>query len=215
MKSSTIRRSNLSKEKIAVLEALSKYKKSINSGSNVNAGSSNLEPQDDGTPEVYVRQNKDKELDLLWQNFRMPRGDRSPIVYLGIGFAVGIIATIAVSTAIGFSTGKLHTNFNFKMPAISLPAHKDASGVNFLPSTGEADTETSANAQVASEEYIVQNGDTMESISRRFYGSYSPEKINMIMEANGMDNPNKLGIGQKLIIPMGETPAAAEAQEDE
>ena len=50
MKSSTIRRSNLSKEKMAVLEALSKYKQDAY----------------DNSPGVYVRPNKEKELDVLW-----------------------------------------------------------------------------------------------------------------------------------------------------
>ena len=45
MKSSTIRRSNLSKEKMAVLEALSKYR----------------QDSYDNTPNVYVRPNKEKE----------------------------------------------------------------------------------------------------------------------------------------------------------
>ena len=48
MKSSTVRRSNLSKEKMAVLEALSKYK----------------HDSVDNTPSVYLRSNKEKELDL-------------------------------------------------------------------------------------------------------------------------------------------------------
>lgn len=206
MKSSTIRRSNLSKEKIAVLEALSKYKNSINSNSNLNNNGSNIEPQTDGTPEVYVRQNKEKELDLLWQNFKMPRGERSPIVYLGIGFGAGIITTLIVSAAIGFSTGEFQPKFNFKMPAISAPAIKKPAKINFLPANNSENAEANTE-QIANEEYTVQSGDTMESISRRFYGSYSPEKINKIMQANGMTNPNKLAIGQKLIIPMGDNPA--------
>ncbi len=209
MKSSTIRRSNLSKEKIAVLEALSKYKKSINGNSNLNNSGSNLEPQGDGTPEVYVRQNKEKELDLLWQNFKMPRGERSPIVYLGIGFGAGIIATLVVSTAIRFSAGEFQPKFNFKMPVISAPAAKKPAKINFLPANNNENTEANAE-QIANEEYIVQSGDTMESISRRFYGSYSPEKIDKIMQANGMSNPNKLAIGQKLIIPMGDNSAETE-----
>jgi len=207
MKSSTIRRSNLSKEKIAVLEALSKYKNNIHGNSNLNNSSSNIEPQGDGTPEVYVRQNKEKELDLLWQNFKMPRGERSPIVYLGIGFGAGIIATLIVSAFIGLSTGEIQPKFNFKMPAISVPSgEKKAAKINFLPASNN-ETAQEVSEQPTSEEYTVQSGDTMESISRRFYGSYSPEKINKIMQANNMTDPNKLGIGQKLIIPMGNSPA--------
>ena len=72
MKSSTIRRSNLSKEKMAVLEALSKYN-NFETGDVTDAGVNN-EPVSDDSPEVYVRQNKDKELDMLWKDFKLPRG---------------------------------------------------------------------------------------------------------------------------------------------
>ena len=209
MKSSTIRRSNLSKEKMAVLEALTKFKNSTtNSNDDI---SINSEPIEDGSPEVYVRPNKEKELDLLWKDFKMPKGERSPIVYLGIGFIAGIITTLVVSAFIGMSSGNFHPNFklNFKLPAATAPSAKTQTNqddkLNFLPSsesdTNATATETSASV-AANEEYTIQSGDTMESIARRFYGSYSPDKINMIMKANNMTDPNKLAIGQKLIIPM-------------
>ena len=218
MKSSTIRRSNLSKEKIAVLEALSKFKSknSISSSSlnSSNSGSINVEPQNDSTPEVYVRNNKEKELDLLWQNFRMPKVERSPIVYLGMGFAAGVVATILVSALIGVSTTDFHPNFKFniKMPSIAMPTPQKANKLNFLPSSGSASQET-APEQKPDEEYTVQSGDTMEAIARRFYGTYSPEKVELIMKANNMTNPNKLSIGQKLIIPMNDTSEAIPTDE--
>lgn len=208
MKSSTIRRSNLSKEKLAVLEALSKL--TNKNSNNTNVDNINPEPQDDGSPEVYVRPNKEKELDLLWQNFRMPKVERSPIVYLGSGFVAGVITTLVVSGLIGLSVSDIHPNFkfkfNFKMPTISAPAATKASKISFLPSSNT--TETTANEeQQADKEYTVQSGDTMEGIVRKFYGNYSTEKVNAVMKANNMTDPNKLGIGQKLVIPMGETSA--------
>lgn len=214
MKSSTIRRSNLSKEKMAVLEALTKFKNSTtNSNDDI---SINSEPIEDGSPEVYVRPNKEKELDLLWKDFKMPKGERSPIVYLGIGFVAGIIATLLVSAFIRMSSGNFHPNFklNIKMPAVSAPAEKTGEvnqedKLNFLPSSENTEDNASA-AVTANEEYTVQSGDTMESIARRFYGSYSPDKINMIMKANNMTDPNKLAIGQKLIIPMSENNSSTE-----
>ena len=216
MKSSTIRRSNLSKEKIAVLEALSKLKnKNLKSGSNINSSSVNVEPQDDGTPEVYVRPSKEKELYLLWQNFRMPKVERSPIVYLGIGFAAGVVTTLIVSALIGISLSDFHPNFKFniKLPSISAPAVKSPK-LDFLPSNNASATDTTAVEQKADEEYTVQSGDTMDAIVRRFYGTYSTENVNRIMKANNMTNPNKLSIGQKLIIPMGETSTSDETGVD-
>ncbi len=209
MKSSTIRRSNLSKEKIAVLEALSKFK---NKNIGNTSSSVNIEPQDDGAPEVYVRPNKEKELDLLWQNFRMPKVERSPIVYLGSGFVAGIITTLVVSALIGLSTRDFHPNFsfNFKMPSFSKPATDDVKKLNFLPANTSSTTEEAVPEQKPDEEYIVQSGDTMDSILRRFYGAYTPEKAEVVMKANNMKDPNKLSIGQKLIIPMSENNIPAE-----
>ena len=50
----------------------------------------------------------------------------------------------------------------------------------------------------------VKEGDTLESIVIRFYGSFDMSKVNAIQEANKMANPNALSIGQKLIIPMNQ-----------
>ena len=54
------------------------------------------------------------------------------------------------------------------------------------------------------EEYVVKEGDTLESIVIRFYGSFDMNKVNAIQEANKMANPNALSIGQKLVIPLNQ-----------
>ena len=173
MKSSTLRRSNLSKEKMAVLEALSKYKQ---------------DSSYDNSPNVYVRPNKEKELDLLWQNFKISqKSEKSPSVYLATGFISGAITMLMLTTIISFS---LKGN-DVKVPAKTKVQNEN---VNFLPAG-----ETSAKE---SEVYTVQSGDTVESILIRFYGSYSPEKANAVQQANNLKNLNKLQIGQKLTIPM-------------
>ena len=246
MKSSTIRRSNLSKEKMAVLEALSKF----NDANNINLNNSdiNSEPIEDGSPEVYVRQNKEKELDLLWKDFKMPKGERSPIVYLGIGFISGIIATLLVGAIIvrgldyynhtvfeieaeveGFGSNNVDSAVVSDMDnktEVSAPldvnktintssltntaveANKEAatnSGKKFgffgnTSSNNAKQTEETVAAQ--NKEYEVQEGDTIDKIVRTFYGSYSTENVDAILKANNMSNPNKLSIGQKLIIPV-------------
>ncbi len=181
MKSSTIRRSNLSKEKMAVLEALSKYKS---------------QDSHDITPNVYVRPNREKELDLLWQNFKVNQKlDKSPSVYLATGFIGGVFTTAIVAGLIFISMHGI--NFNMKL-ALPAPAVKNEK-LNFLPAN-EAQVETPAD-----EVYTVQSGDTMESILTRFYGGYTQERAWTVMNANNMKNPNKLSIGQKLTIPMNKS----------
>lgn len=180
MKSSTIRRSNLSKEKMAVLEALSKYKQESH----------------DITPNVYVRPNREKELDLLWQNFKINQKlDKSPSIYLGTGFIAGVITTSIVAGLIFMSMHGVNFNMKFALPSPTVKHEK----LNFLPAN-EAPVEAAAD-----EVYTVQSGDTMESILTRFYGGYSQEKAWAVMNANNMKNPNKLSIGQKLTIPMNKS----------
>ena len=83
MKSSTLSRSNLSREKMAVLETLSNYK----SDSIYNESLS-----------VYVRPNKEKELDVLWQNFRVNQKDeKTPGIYLATGFIAGAIVMLIIT----------------------------------------------------------------------------------------------------------------------
>lgn len=174
MKSSTLRRSNLSKEKMAVLEALSKYKQ---------------DSSYDNSPNVYVRPNKEKELDLLWQNFKISqKSEKSPSVYLATGFIAGAVTMLLLTTIISFSV----KGSDVKVPADNAKVKNEK--VNFLPA--------SENAAKASEVYTVQSGDTVESILIRFYGSFSPEKAKLVQDANNLQNLNKLQIGQKLTIPM-------------
>jgi len=182
MKSSTIRRSNLSKEKMAVLEALSKYR----------------QDSYDNSPSVYVRPNKEKELDVLWQNFKISqKNEKAPGVYLATGFVAGAVAMLALTTLISFSA----RGIDAKSGAVPAPAKvkKERAALNFIPS-GEKTSQDSAVS--TNENYTVQNGDTMEGILIRFYGSYSKEKENLVLKTNNMSNPNKLSIGQKLTIPM-------------
>ena len=181
MKSSTIRRSNLSKEKMAVLEALSNYR----------------QESYDNSPNVYVRPNKQKELDVLWQNFKInQKAEKTPSIYLATGFVAGAVAMLALTTLISFSTRGID---NMKSHAPSVKVKKERAALSFIPSGEKTEQE---NAVANNETYTVKSGDTMEAILIRFYGSYSKEKEQLIVKTNNLDNPNRLSIDQKLIIPM-------------
>ena len=184
MKSSTIRRSNLSKEKMAVIDALAKYR----------------QESYDESPNVYVRpeQNKEQELDILWQNFKVhQKSDKSPNVYLATGFIAGALSMLVLVTLISFSARGISSVANSDpAPAKAKVKKEKVENVNFIPAT------TATAATAASETYSVQSGDTIESIQVRFYGAYSKDKQELIARANNLKNPNRLSIGQKLIIPM-------------
>lgn len=176
MKSVTIRRSNLSKEKMAVLEALRKYKS---------------EESSEFGPHVYIRpaeiQNKKKEdLDLLWKNFKIQEfstGDKAPKLYAMTGIAAGVLLVAALTMTAFFA----HHIKNSE-----LASNGNAFGISSAQ-TEELQSPTT---------YIVQNGDTIEQILIRFHGKYSKTMETNLLQANNMSNPNKLSIGQQLVIPM-------------
>jgi hypothetical protein len=175
MKSSTIRRSNLSREKMAVIEALSKYR----------------QESYDESPNVYVRPAKEQELDVLWQNFKVSqKAEKSPNIYLATGFVAGAVSMLILTLLISFSAKGIEDK-------VKVPAKNAKSGsVNFIPASSKSA------AIAVPEVYTVKSGDTIDSILIRFYGSYSKEKQIKLMNANTLTNPHKLSVGQKLTIPM-------------
>ncbi len=176
MKSSTIRRSNLSKEKMAVLEALSKYRNEAY----------------DNSPGVYVRPDREKELDVLWQNFKVnQKSEKSPNIYLAAGFIAGAVVMLVLTVLISFTVKGIGSAVENSAPA---PVKKQKMSLNFIPSSNSLSS--------SNEVYTVQSGDTMEAVLVRFYGSYSKEKEALVLKTNNLTNPNKLSIGQKLTIPM-------------
>ena len=182
MKSSTLRRSNITREKIAMMEALSRY---------------NKQHQDE---DFYKAQNKTRELDILWQSFgvKPQKNEKAPQVYFVTGFILGVIATLAITTLVSLLVNLTTPKDDMVMPKKSAPI--ESSKISFIPADSAAVKSTAP--VLANEEYTVKEGDTLESIVIRFYGAFDMSKVIAIQEANKMANPNALSIGQKLIIPM-------------
>ena len=92
-----------------------------------------------------------------------------------------------------------------KEDADIIPAPKSSSAesgkFSFIPADNASAKKSTPSAS-AKEEYVVKEGDTLESIVIRFYGTFDMSKVNAIQDANKMANPNALSIGQKLVIPM-------------
>ncbi len=61
------------------------------------------------------------------------------------------------------------------------------------------DGEQVTTTQEISTTYVVEKGDTLTSIARKFYGKAS--FASLIAEANDMSDPGDLTVGQKLLIP--------------
>ena len=183
MKNSALYRSNLSKERMALLEELQ-----------------NEAQEQENNLSVYKRPSREKELDVLWKNFKVnQRGDKSPGIYLTIGFITGAFCMFLLTAVLSFGTV---ANDNTVKEEIVTKKPK-ASKLAFIPinkkQKNEVQTETPTTTY---ESYTVASGDTLEKIIIRFYGKNDVSKIDKIVEANKLSSPNSLSIGQKLIIPM-------------
>ncbi len=220
MKSSTIRRSTLSRESMEVIEALAK------------------EQENDGSIGEYIRPeeieaandkendySKTQEIDLLWQNFKATQfNSNSPTAYILMGFAIGVVTTLLVLFCIGwFSNGKAYSNL-FTKPAapVEQPQIIEEEETTEIQNTeeeapaaveeqnqqetqepkAEQKVEEQKPANVKMKKYIVKSGDTGESIIKHFYGSYSPEYADKIMQANDLKNLDRINIDQVLLIPI-------------
>lgn len=183
MKSTTLRRSNISREKIKSIEALAKYRRR-NYG---NSQTTNIHPM------------KDKELEVLWQDLehQPSKHERSPIVYIITGFILGAVSMLILTTIVNLSMNAVkEDSFDDTPVAIETPA--EPAKLTVIP----ADTADVKEA-LTKETYTVQRGDNLESIVIRFYGSYSKKNEKRIEDANGITNPNQLQLGQVLTIPLG------------
>ena len=184
MKSTTLRRSNLTREKVTMLEALSRY---------------NREHQDE---DFYRKQSKSRELDALWQSFglKQQKTEKAPQVYFVTGLIAGVIITLVITTFIS-----LLINLSTPKDDVAVPAPQgistDSGKFSFIPADN-ASAKKAVTTISTDEEYVVKEGDTLESIVIRFYGSFDLSKVKAIQDANKMANPNALSIGQKLIIPL-------------
>lgn len=184
MKSSTLHKPTISKERIEALEELLKDK-SI--------------PYD-SSPGVYVRTDKDRELDILWQGFKInSKEERSPGVYLSIGFVTGAICMFLMTSILNLGNGS-HDNLadiNLWKKA-NTEVKEKVTPVNVTPATPSIQNESAERV----EKYSIQNGDTLESVAIKFYGSSTPEKIEKIQKASNLDDPNRLQIGQEITVPL-------------
>ena len=192
MKSTTLRRASLSKEKIQVLQNIAKYRSQIQEDNVIS-----------DIPAVNNEGVQQEELDVLWNTLRLKnKQEKSPTVYLITGFILGAVTMLIIAVLMGVSMKTSNESVEDIASNISGTRVEDSS-LTFIPAdrddkSSSADKKTTAKEEV----YSVQNGDTLESIIIRFYGSYSKKYEKAIKDANNMNNPNSLSIGQKLIIPL-------------
>jgi nucleoid-associated protein YgaU len=83
------------------------------------------------------------------------------------------------------------TGYTSTTPSQPAPAPEPV----FLPASAPAPAPAIGGGQT----YTIQRGDTLTSISRKFYGT--PARVRDIAAANGITDPNKIKVGQTLTLP--------------
>ena len=116
MKSTTLRRSNITREKVAMMEALNRY---------------NRAHQDE---DFYKTQTKNKELDALWQSFgvKSQKNEKAPQVYFVTGLIVGVIITLLITTFVSLLINVSTPKEEMVVPA-KKPAAATSSRFSFIP----------------------------------------------------------------------------------
>jgi len=213
MKSSTIRRSTLSKETMEVIENLAK------------------EQDDSGLPGEYVRPDEindsnnsgmSQEIDLLWQNFKTSQfNTNSPTLYLITGIIIGSLATLLIMFGINSVSSNKTNAESGKAPIFGVESvsKEKASAkeptleeqTNMPQEGSETTTAEEGNEVVGTSEtnvdtsnmtkYKVKSGDTIESIIIKHYGTYSPDKAEQIMQVNKMPTLDRINIDQEILLP--------------
>lgn len=183
MKSSTLNRSEISKERIAALDELL----------------SNQSSSYDSSPGVYVRTDKDRELDILWQGFKInSKEERSPGVYLSIGFVTGAICMFLMTTILNFGKPSTENISDLNLwKKGNTEVKEKVTNVSVTPASTPSE-----DSNERTESYKVQSGDSLERIAIKFYGSSTPEKIQKIQTVNNLESPDQIKIDQELQIPL-------------
>ena len=234
MKSSTLRRSALSKESMDVIENLANDK--YNDYENSQYTNNN----DYSAPSEYYREinqesinNKSKEIDLLWQTFKSAQfNTNSPFMHVLGGFILGVIATCLVYSLLGmFVANSDNVELKSKLPGFETQTNAEDEVVSDAEESSKTDLKQSIPADetdnvvyrdevkdtskhqskditneiktpVETKKYIIKDGDTVEAIIKRNYGSYTPERAEAIMKANNLKDLDHISIDQELLLPI-------------
>ncbi len=213
MKSSTIRRSTLSRESMDVIESLANEQQN-----DCSSLGEYYRPDDTIQSQESSFSNKSKEIDMLWQTFKTNQfTTNSPLSTLFVGFVAGVLSTVIVFAMFGMFTKspKVSTGDNMEQSIITQTEDDQADMNNRVSVPGENDFAPSAESSNVSEsapvanlsdtssmtKYVVKNGDTGEAIIIKHYGSWTQERMDNIIKANNLKNLDRLQIDQVLYLP--------------
>jgi len=152
----------------------------------------------DSSPGVYIRSDRDSELDILWQDYKVnSKEEKTPIAYICIGFIAGVLGMLLLSAIFNFGNPSKDN-----LAELDLWEKANTKTTATTPVSVSPSYEESVSVRDTTAEYRVRNGDTLEKIAYRFYGNGSPSRIDKIQVANNLRNRHHIRIGQKLVIPL-------------
>lgn len=186
-----------------------------------------LPPKKTKSPGVYTRDDvrSPHELDMLWSGSRGTLGEeRAPMVFIIGGVLIGAVITGLIFSVLTKEPDIKAGDADFVKQEISAPvANEVADDINNKPAAVKEQSAPSETVVVdepvkaetvkpvatpapvkgpsKATTYVVSNGDTLEKIARKYYGSGHPSYIEKIRRANNLKSAHFLSIGQKLTIP--------------
>ncbi|MBQ8460521.1 LysM peptidoglycan-binding domain-containing protein [bacterium] len=225
MKSSTIRRSTLSKESMEVIENLAKEQENDGSLGEY------IRPEDAVQEKESDFASKAQEIDLLWQNFKTTQfTSNSPSAYILMGFIAGVVTTLIFAFCLNIYMSKYGSaNLFINKPVKEEQTIEQKAQLEQEETDNQAVIPTDEETQVQEEaqqteqqvessnenesvqqnidtskmkKYKIKSGDTGESIIKHFYGAYTPERAEQIIKVNNLKNLDRINIDQELLIPM-------------
>ena len=190
MRGSTLHRSGLTREKMGVL-------------ANISQIADNRKQNAKAQLNQYYRATKAQELDLLWGNVQKgiqkvhnvtkSAKQKSPIVYLTIGFIAGVLFMCLITLIVSVVSMHPKTKSEIK------PTKTNVAVIG-----AENILDDATDVVVSKEKYVVKKGDTLNGIAYRFYGKYDEAKILEIQRINNIVNPAAIRIGQEILVPVSQ-----------
>lgn len=159
---------------------------------------------DDGRTEPFEPYQPESSYDWDYED-EPPKGGGPKILW---GRVVAILVVLLAAFFIGRATGGSdgvpperleelrETNAQLEQQLAEARAQQEDEQNQSPPPDA---TESPPPEQTESEIYVVKPGDTLRGIAEDQYGDASLDDI--IAEANGIDDPTQISVGQELIIP--------------
>ena len=165
--------------------------------------SSEEKVSDAKTPESSEEKNTEKKDVAAIQNGEIFSGD---MMFYKDGLGASVYRITGSTEAsknegseesdVGSDEASLEENESSTQEILTVAAPTLPAEENAVQGTSEASAEAAVNRPAS---YTVQPGDTLIEISKKFYGS--SQMVMQLKEVNGLDDINKIYIGQELTLP--------------